>query len=134
MMKPRFAIRSKGPMSIPSSLLSSTAWLVLAAALAVPSAASARNADTPGRTHQRAPASKAPPHNSKVLGGIQRGADATGHGIARASQATEHGVNSVSERASQPVRSLGEKIGRKLAPGSRGHAAPPAVGPQSSAP
>jgi hypothetical protein len=37
----------------------------------------------------------------------------------------------VSERASRPVRRVGEAFGRKL---GGGHAAPPPVGPQGSAP
>ena len=75
----------------------------------------------------------APPHDNKVLGGIERGADATGRGIDRAGNATERGVNNVSERASRPVRRVGESFGRKLA---RRAAMPRRrrSGPQGSAP
>jgi len=76
----------------------------------------------------------APANDNKVVGGIQRGADATARGIERAGNATERGVNNVSERASRPVRRVGEAFGRKLSPRSGGHAAPPPVGPQGSAP
>ena len=79
-------------------------------------------------------AGTAAPHDNKVVGGIQRGADATGRGIERAGAATERGVNNVSERASRPVRRVGEAFGRKLSSRSGGHAAPPPVGPQGSAP
>ncbi|RZL89732.1 MAG: hypothetical protein EOP82_18400 [Variovorax sp.] len=101
------------------------AALMLAAVLALPAAASAQDGHSTG---------KAPPRDSKVLGGIQRGADATGRGIDRAGQATQHGVNTASERASRPLRNAGESLGRKLSLGSSGRSAPPAVGPQGSAP
>lgn len=108
------------------------ALLALAAALAMPSGASAQSADNPPKA-QRAHTLKSPPRNNKVLSGVERGADATGRGIDRAGQATERGVNNVSERASRPVRNLGERIGRKLG-STGGHAGAPTVGPQGNSP
>lgn len=109
---------------------SSIAALMFAAVLALPAGASAQSADNPPKG-QRANTLKTPPRDNKVLGGIERGADATGRGIDRAGSATERGVNNASERASRPVRRVGEAFGRKL---GGGHAAPPPVGPQSGAP
>jgi hypothetical protein len=106
--------------------------LALAVVLALPAGASAQSADSPPKA-QRAHTLKPPPRN-KVLGGIQRGADATGRGIDRAGDATQRGVNKVSERASRPVRHAGEAVGRKLGLGPGSRAAPPPVGPQGSAP
>ncbi|SEB24106.1 hypothetical protein [Variovorax sp. YR216] len=71
--------------------------------------------------------------DSKVLGGIERGANATGRGIERGADATRRGVNNTAEKASAPVRRWGESLGRKLPHGSH-HAASPAVGPQGNAP
>ncbi|SCK06253.1 hypothetical protein VAR608DRAFT_0041 [Variovorax sp. HW608] len=81
----------------------------------------------------QAPAAFANTSDSKVLGGIERGANATGRGIERGADATRRGVNNTAERASAPVRRWGESLGRKLPHGSN-HAAPPTVGPQGSAP
>jgi hypothetical protein len=106
------------------------AALAFAAMLALPVAASAQSADNPPKA-QRANTLKNPPRDNKVLGGIERGSDAAGRGIDRAGNATERGVNNASERASRPVRRVGEAFGRKL---GGGHAAPPPVGPQGSAP
>lgn len=71
--------------------------------------------------------------DSKVLGGIERGANATGRGIERGADATRRGVNNTAEKASAPVRRWGESLGRKLPHGSH-HAGSPAVGPQGNAP
>ena len=71
--------------------------------------------------------------DNKVLGGIERGANATGRGIERGADATRRGINNTAEKASAPVRRWGESLGRKLPRGSH-HAATPAVGPQGSAP
>ena len=71
--------------------------------------------------------------DSKVLGGIERGANATGRGIERGADATRRGVNNTAEKASAPVRRWGESLGRKLPHGPH-HAASPAVGPQGNAP
>ena len=110
------------------------AALVMSAALLVlPLGTFAQSSDGPPEA-RRAHTLKSPPRQNKVLHGVQRGADATGRGIDRAGQATERGVSNVSERASRPVRNLGERIGRKLAPGSSGHAGTPPVGPQGNAP
>lgn len=117
-------------MSIEPRSPAPIAALMFAAMLALPAAASAQSADNPPKA-QRANTLKTPPRDSKVLGGIERGAEATGRGIDRAGSATERGVNNASERASQPVRRAGEAFGRKL---GGGHAAPPPVGPQGSAP
>lgn len=106
------------------------AALALAAMLALPAAASAQGADNPPKA-QRASTLKSPPRDNKVIGGVERGANAAGRGIDRAGSATERGVNNVSERASRPVRRVGEAFGRKL---GGGDAAPPPVGPQGSAP
>jgi hypothetical protein len=105
-----------------------------AALLLLPAAAvHAQSADNPPKA-QRAHTLKAPPRNSKVVSGVQRGTNAAGRGIDRADAATRRGVNNVSARASRPVRNVGEAFGRKLAPGSSGRAAPPPVGPQGNAP
>ncbi|MBO9514074.1 MAG: hypothetical protein J7549_08160 [Variovorax sp.] len=72
--------------------------------------------------------------DNKVLGGIERGANATGRGIERGADATRRGVNHTAERASAPVRRWGESLGRKLPATGGRHAAAPAVGPQGSAP
>lgn len=72
--------------------------------------------------------------DNKVLGGIERGANATGRGIERGADATRRGVNHTAERASAPVRRWGENLGRKLPPAGSRHSAAPAVGPQGSAP
>ena len=112
--------------------LSSACAVLIAAWLALPMAASAQNANDPPTT-QRAHTLKSPPQNNKVLGGIQRGADAAGRSIDHADAATRRGVNNTSERASRPIRNFGESLGRKL-PGGHGRSAPPAVGPQGSAP
>ncbi|OUM01545.1 hypothetical protein [Variovorax sp. JS1663] len=117
-------------MSIPSLTFASAA--VLAACLALPSAASAQNANEPPTT-QRAHTLKSPPRDSKVLGGIQRGTDAAGRSIDHADSATRRGVNNTSERASRPIRNFGESLGRKL-PGGSGRSSQPNVGPQGSAP
>lgn len=106
------------------------AVLTLAAMLALPFAASAQSADNPPEA-RHASTLKSPPRDNKVIGGIERGAHAAGRGIDRAGSATERSVNNVSERASRPVRRVGESFGRKL---GGGHAAPPPVGPQGSAP
>ena len=71
--------------------------------------------------------------DNKVLGGIERGANATGRGIERGADATRRGVNNTAEKASAPVRRWGESLGRKLPYGSH-HAGAPAVGPQGNAP
>lgn len=109
--------------------------LALAAAFfLLPTAAvHAQSADNPPKA-QRAHTLKAPPRDSKVVSGVQRGTNAAGRGIDRADSATRRGVNNVSARASRPVRNVGEAFGRKLAPGSSGRAAPPPVGPQGNAP
>ena len=106
-----------------------TALLLLLPAMA----AQAQSADNPPRA-QRAQTLKPPPQGSKVVNSVQRGTNAAGRGIDRAENATRRGVNNVSEKASRPVRRVGEAFGRKLAPGSSGHAAPPPVGPQGAAP
>lgn len=80
-----------------------------------------------------APAALANTSDSKVLSGIERGANATGRGIERGADATRRGVNNTAEKASAPVRRWGESLGRKLPHGSH-HASPPAVGPQGNAP
>lgn len=115
--------------------ISTTRAMVLAAAVLLPPVAvvHAQSADNPPKA-QRAHTLKAPPRNSKVVSGVQRGTNAAGRGIDRADAATRRGVNNVSEKASRPVRNVGEAFGRKLAPGSSGRAAPPPVGPQGSAP
>jgi hypothetical protein len=79
------------------------------------------------------PAPAAFASDSKVLNGIERGANATGRGIERGADATRRGVNNTAERASAPVRRWGESLGRKLPYGSH-QASPPAVGPQGNAP
>lgn len=111
--------------------------LVLAAAAAttafVPLAASAQSADHPPEA-KPARTLKAPPRDSKVLGGAQRGTDAAGRGIDRADSAARQGIRNGAERASRPVRGVGEAFGRKLAPGSSGRAEPPPVGPQGNGP
>jgi len=71
--------------------------------------------------------------DNKVLGGIERGANATGRGIERGADATRRGVNNTAEKASAPIRRWGESLGRKLPHGWH-HAATPAVGPQGNAP
>ncbi|MBO9650775.1 MAG: hypothetical protein J7605_19895 [Variovorax sp.] len=71
--------------------------------------------------------------DNKVLGGIEKGANATGRGIERGADATRRGVNNTAEKASAPVRRWGESLGRKLPHGSH-HASTPAVGPQGTAP
>lgn len=76
----------------------------------------------------------APAHDSKVLGGIERGADATGRGIARGADATRRGVDHTAERASAPVRRWGEALGRKITPHGGSRPAAPAVGPQGNSP
>jgi hypothetical protein len=96
------------------------ASIVLGAAVLAPQALAAQSHDNT--------------HDSKVLGGIGRGADATGRGIERAGNATRRGVDTTAERASAPVRRWGESLGRKLSPHSAAKPAPPAVGPQGSAP
>ncbi|MDM0075356.1 hypothetical protein QTH90_13230 [Variovorax sp. J2P1-59] len=73
-------------------------------------------------------------HDSKVLGGIERGADATGRGIERAGNATRRGVDTTAERASAPVRRWGESLGRKLSPHSGARPSAPAIGPQGNTP
>jgi hypothetical protein len=112
-----------------------THTLALAAAfLLLPTAAvHAQSADNPPKA-QRAHTLKAPPRDSTVVSGVQRGTNAAGRGIDRADSATRRGVNNVSARASRPVRNVGEAFGRKLAPGSSGRAAPPPVGPQGNSP
>ena len=60
---------------------------------------------------------------SKVLGGIERGA-----------HATRQGVDHTAERASAPVRRWGEALGRKITPAGSRKPAAPAVGPQGTAP
>jgi hypothetical protein len=112
--------------------LSCACAAALAAWFVLPMAASAQNANDPP-TAQRAHTLKAPPQNGKVLGGIQRGSEATGRSIDHADSATRRGVGNASERASRPVRNFGESLGRKL-PGGRGRSAQPAVGPQGTAP
>jgi len=72
--------------------------------------------------------------DNKVLGGIERGANATGRGIERGADATRRGVNNTAERASAPVRRWGENLGRKISPNGSRHSSAPAVGPQGSAP
>ena len=104
----------------------------LAAWLAVPTTASAEDANDPP-TVRRAQTLKSPPRNNKVLGGIERGTDAAGRGIDRADSATRRGVDNASERASRPIRNFGESLGRKL-PGGQGRSGPPPVGPQGSSP
>lgn len=107
------------------------AFAVAAAAFVLPGAAAAQSTDNPPQV-QPAQTLKAPPRDSKVIGGMERGTNAAGRGIGRAENATRRGVNNASERASQPVRRVGEAFGRKL--GGSGHAEPPPVGPQSGAP
>ena len=108
--------------------------LAAAAFLLLPTAAvHAQSADNPPRA-QRAHTLKAPPRDSRVVSGVQRGTNAAGRGIDRADRATRRGVGYVSEKASRPVRNVGESFGRRLAPGSSGRAAPPPVGPQGNAP
>lgn len=107
------------------------ACVALGAALALPAFASAQSADDPPKA-QRAHTLKAPPHGSKVLGGVERGTDAAGRGIERADNATRRGVDHTAERASRPVRRVGEALGRRL--GARGPSSPPAVGPQGNQP
>ena len=93
----------------------------------------AQSADNPPQV-QPARTLKPPPRDSKVIRGVERGTDAAGRGIDRADSATRRGINNTSERASRPVRGVGEALGRKLAPGTSGRAAPPPVGPQGNAP
>jgi hypothetical protein len=69
--------------------------------------------------------------DSKVLHGVERGADATGRGIDRGAKATQRGVDHASESASRPIRNFGNTIGRKL---NLGAPTKPAVGPQGSTP
>jgi hypothetical protein len=95
-------------------------------------AVQAQSADHPPRA-RRAHTLEAPRHG-RVLGGVERGANAAGRGINRADAATRRGIGNVSEKASRPVRKVGEAFGRKLARGSSGRAGPPPVGPQGNAP
>ncbi|MDL9999255.1 hypothetical protein QTI24_11620 [Variovorax sp. J22P240] len=97
-------------------LAPAAAWIMLGA-LALPAHAATHNT-----------------HDSKVLGGIERGADATGRGIERAGSATRRGVDTTAERASAPVRRWGESLGRKLSPHAGARPSAPAVGPQGNAP
>jgi len=100
----------------PAFLAPAAVWIVLGA-LALPVHAVASNT-----------------HDSKVLGGIERGADATGRGIERAGNATRRGLDHTAERASTPVRRWGESLGRKLSSHSGARPSAPAVGPQGNAP
>jgi len=103
---------------------------VLGAAL--PAAAQPEGNDPPRA--QRAHTLKPPAQDGKVVGGMKRGTDAAGRGIDRAEDATRRGINRGAEAASAPIRRVGEAFGRKLAPGSSGHATPPATGPQGNGP
>ncbi|MGO4393534.1 hypothetical protein AB4Z46_19455 [Variovorax sp. M-6] len=105
------------------------ACAVLGAAALLPLAAQGAESP-PAKPH----AAKAPAHDSKVLGGIERGADATGRGIARGADATRRGVDHTAERASAPVRRWGEALGRKITPHAGSKPAAPAVGPQGNSP
>jgi hypothetical protein len=107
------------------------ACAALGTALLLPVFAIAQSADNPPKT-RRTHTLKAQPHNSKVLGGIEHGADAAGHGIDRAGDATRRGVDNTAERASRPLRRVGEAFGRKL--GGHGQSSPPPVGPQGNLP
>jgi len=119
-------------MKLSVSLHASLA-VAMSAMLCMPGLAQAQSADNPPKA-QRAHTLKSPSRSGKVVGSVQRGTNAAGRGVDRADAATRRGVNNVSEKASRPVRRVGEAFGRKLSPGSSGRAAPPSVGPQSSAP
>lgn len=115
-----------------SSRAITTLVFVVAGALAQTAfAQSSDNPPQPKHSHSKA---KAAPHDGKVLGSIERGTDAAGHGIERGASATRRGVDNTAERASAPVRRWGEALGRKIAPYGAGYAGAPSTGPQGNAP
>lgn len=79
-------------------------------ALALPFTAMAQHSDKP------------PPRKGSAMNSVERGSAAAARGVNRADNATR-----------RPVRNVGESIGRKL-PGGTRHPAPPAIGPQGTAP
>jgi hypothetical protein len=106
-----------------SEISAACACVAFVTAALLSTAACAQGADAPTK-----------PHDSKVLNGIGRGADAAGRGIGRASDATRRGVDHTAERASAPIRRWGEALGRKLSPHSAKTTASSGVGPQGNAP
>lgn len=105
----------------PPSIRTARFVAVLGLALSTAFAAHAQRSEPP------------PARQGTVMNSAERGSNAAARGVTRADNATRRGVSNVSERASRPVRNVGQSIGRKL-PGGTRHPAPPAIGPQGTAP